>query len=396
MARRLAWIDGLEDAVEPDELSPLPCVILRVQPVDGNLRKMRVRVVTRAVFIRQTLGLDLHMQRLGGLEAHLAHVELLDDVEHLQRRETLGVRTHTVDVHAAVVGHQRLHPFRVVLAEVFGRQPAADALEVGVYGPGDRAVVEGVAAAFGDHSIGAGQVGVAEDVVLVRCSAGGFVGVNGVGCLLDAGARAKKGRHVALDVVADDLRDRGAGLAVVDSRLEEFGPLEFAVALVQRPPAVERARRGDRNGAQVRQNAILCAGTGGCERQRLWRAARAGHAHNLGGLRVPEQGIAVAAKARADGLDEAEHYVCGDRSIHGRPAPLEHLDGSLRCERMGSPRSARTSERCGARRKARTRRPVACMDVGPKKDLFSGCLEFGKRCDGGRGSFNAGWSACPL
>jgi hypothetical protein len=38
------------------------------------------------------------------------------------------------------------------------------------------------------------------------------------------------------------------------------------------------------------------------------------------------------------------------------------------------------------------------MDVGPKKDLFSGGLEFGKRCDGGRGrgSFNAGWSACPL
>ena len=114
--------------------------------------------------------------------------KLLDDVEHLQGGEALGVGGHAVDVDAAIVGDEGLDPLGVMVAEVVGGEPAADALEVGVDGLGDGAVVEGVAAAFGDHAVGAGEVGIAADVVFVGGVAAGRVGVHGVGGLFDAGA----------------------------------------------------------------------------------------------------------------------------------------------------------------------------------------------------------------
>ena len=46
--------------------------------------------------------------------------------------------------------------------EVGAGHPAADALEIGLDGVRDLAVVIGVAAARGDHPVGAGEIGVAE------------------------------------------------------------------------------------------------------------------------------------------------------------------------------------------------------------------------------------------
>ena len=68
---------------------------------------MRIGVVARAIFVGQPLGLYLHVKRCGGLEAHLAQIELLDDVEHLQRGQALRVRAHGIDIDAAIVRHQR-------------------------------------------------------------------------------------------------------------------------------------------------------------------------------------------------------------------------------------------------------------------------------------------------
>ncbi len=104
----------------------------------------------------------------------------------LERGQALRVGGHAVDVDAAVVGDERVAPFGVLFAEIVDGHPAADALEVGFDGLGDGAVVEGVAAAFGDHAVGAREIGIAEDIAFVRCGAAGRVGVHRVGGLFDA------------------------------------------------------------------------------------------------------------------------------------------------------------------------------------------------------------------
>ena len=228
-------------------------VLFRVEPVDGDFGEVRVGVVAGAVFVGEALGFDLDVEGFGGLEAHVAEVEIFGDVEELEGGEALGVGGHGVDVGAAVVGDEGVEPLGVLGAEVFGGHPSADAFEVGFDGLGDGAVVVGVAAAFGDEAIGAGEIGIAADVAFVRRFAVGRVGVHGVGGLFDAGAGFGEVGEVALDVVADDLRCGGAGFAVVDRGLEELGPFEFAVALVEVPPGVECAGDGDGDGSVGRE-----------------------------------------------------------------------------------------------------------------------------------------------
>jgi len=142
VAWSLAWINRLHDAVEADELRALLRVVFRVKPVDGNFCKVRIGVEAGAIFIGQPLGFDLHVQRLRGLEAELAQIELLDNVEHLQGCEALRIGAHGIDIHAAVVADERLVPLGTMLAEILRREPATDALEIGVDGFGNGAVVK--------------------------------------------------------------------------------------------------------------------------------------------------------------------------------------------------------------------------------------------------------------
>src|SRR5690606_23371673 len=51
--------------------------------------------------------------------------------------------------------------------------------------------------------------------------------------------------------------------------------------------------------------------------------------------RVPDDGIEIAADAVAGGLDKAEHGVGGNGGVNGRAAGLEHVQSSLRGERVG-------------------------------------------------------------
>src|SRR5205814_2088934 len=166
------------------------------------------------VCVCEAVGFDLEGEGCGRLGGHVAEVETFGDVEELEGGEALGVGGHGVDVDAAVVGNEGVEPLGVLGAEVFGGHPAADALEVGFNGFGDGAVVVGVAAAFGDEAVGAGEVGVAAHVAFVGGFAVGRVGVHGVGGLFDAGAGFGEEGEVALDVVADDLWGGGAGFAV--------------------------------------------------------------------------------------------------------------------------------------------------------------------------------------
>ena len=171
--------------------------------------------------------------------------------------------------------------------EVVIGQPAADTLEIAIDSPGDRALIEGRPAAFGDHAVGPGEVRIAEHVAFARRLAPRHVDVPGVGGLLDAGAGAQEGRHVARDVEADDLRLGDAGLAEVDRRLEQLRPLQLAVALVQRPPGVERSGRGDGYRAERRQGAVLRTRARRFEAEALGRAPGTGEADHLRLFGIP-------------------------------------------------------------------------------------------------------------
>ena len=121
VAGSLARIDGLEDAIEANELGALLRVILGVKPVDGDFCEVRVGIVAGAVFVGQALGFNLDVEGLRGLETESAHVELLDHVEHLQRSQPLCVGGHGINVDAAVAGHQRFIPLGMMRAQIFGR-----------------------------------------------------------------------------------------------------------------------------------------------------------------------------------------------------------------------------------------------------------------------------------
>ena len=125
---------------------------------------MRVGVEPGTVRVRETLGLGLHVNRCGGLEAHRAQVEMLQDIQHLQRRESLGIGAHGIDIHPPIRSQQRFDPFGTLLAQVLAAQPSTDALEIGVDGLGNGTVVKHIPPSRGDRAVGACEIAVAKNV----------------------------------------------------------------------------------------------------------------------------------------------------------------------------------------------------------------------------------------
>ena len=77
------------------------------------MHEFGIRVVLRAVSERQFLGLDMGVQVVGAVEAHARQVEGLQDIELLQRRQTLGI------------GRQLEHFVAVSVGGGDGRDPLA-------------------------------------------------------------------------------------------------------------------------------------------------------------------------------------------------------------------------------------------------------------------------------
>ncbi len=280
-----------------------------------------------------------------------------------------------VDVDAAIVGDEGVAPLGVLGAEIVGGDPAADAFEVGFDGLGDGAVVVGVAAAFGDQAIGAGEVGVAADGAFDWRFAVGGEGVEGVGGLFDAGAGSGEVGEADFDVVADDLRSWGAGFAVVDGGLKELGPLEFAVALVEGPPGVDCAGDRDGDGAVGGKSAVFCVGAGDVKGEGFGRAAGAGEADDFVELRVPEHGVAVATDAAGGGFDEAEDGVGGDGGVDCGAAFFQDLDCCEGGERMRGSGGSAATHGGGAAGEAGSGDAVAGVDVGTVESFCTCGLE---------------------
>jgi hypothetical protein len=137
---------------------------------------------------------------------------------------------------------QRFRPLRLHSAQVGAGHPAADAFEVCGDGVGDGAVVEGISSALSYRPVGACQIGIPEHLSLIRRAASGRVGVERVRGLFHTGARPDERSHVALDVSPDDLGYGYAGFRQMNRGFEQRGPGQFAVTLMHRPPACQRAR----------------------------------------------------------------------------------------------------------------------------------------------------------
>ena len=113
----------------------------------------------------------------------------------------------------------------MVLAQIVCAEPSANPLEVRIDRLRNRPVIKRIAPACGNHPVRSCQVRIAAYLVF----AGWFavrlqVGLHRVGRLFNRRAGALKGLHIAVDVVADNLRRRIAGLAGLNRGLEQALP----------------------------------------------------------------------------------------------------------------------------------------------------------------------------
>ena len=129
-------------------------VLLRDQLGRGHGPEARIAEVALQVGIGQLLRLDLPVQRLGAGGRIVRQRHRLHDVEHLERGHALAVRRQFVDLPAAIVGGDRLHPFGAEFAQIGRRHDAAQAVEGAQNRLGDGAAIVGVGAA-GGHQVAA-------------------------------------------------------------------------------------------------------------------------------------------------------------------------------------------------------------------------------------------------
>jgi hypothetical protein len=98
---------------------------LRDQPLDRHVDEARVGEVAVAIVIRELLGLDHEVHRVGGEEGLLVQLERLQQVEHFENREALRRRRRLDQRDAAVAADERLAPARVLRLQVGGGEEAA-------------------------------------------------------------------------------------------------------------------------------------------------------------------------------------------------------------------------------------------------------------------------------
>ena len=135
----VALIEGLgvggifeRGPVQLDERAALRRIVLRDQPLERNLRELRIGVELRAVFEGELLGLDEDVQIVGAAETHGLEVVGLEDVEHLQRGDALRVRRQLPHVVAAVVSGHGLDPLGAVRGQIGGGEIPAVGAHVGL------------------------------------------------------------------------------------------------------------------------------------------------------------------------------------------------------------------------------------------------------------------------
>ena len=296
-------------------------VVLRQQGFHGHVREGGIGIEHGAVGIGQFLGFDLQMQRFRRLAARFGEVVAFQDVQHLQGGDALPARRQFPDRMAPIVHANRIVPGRHVVPEVLGAEQSADIPRTGHYGFGDFAVVERVAAAFGQDAVGSGQVRIPERRAGLGGLPAGQIDPHGLG----PGLQQRRGSR---PVPRNDVRNGKPVLRVGDGGLQHLFHGQGAEAIEEAGPAVDAAWHGpvERPGigyVVVPQPGIVF------DRRRVGRPAAGVEAGQLAALRLPDDGEQVPADAAGHGFHHAEGRVDGDGGVDGVAARLEDVDARL-------------------------------------------------------------------
>ena len=346
LERGVAGVIGAGGAGGVDKPAPLGGVGLREQALQRNLGERRVGVELRAVLEGELLGLDQQVQGVGGAVAHLREVEAFEDVEHLERGDALRVGRQLIDVVAAVIDGDGFDPGGLVVLEVGLAEKTAVGAHEGVDLIGDLALVEGVAALFRDQAERVRQRRVLEDLTLVWSAPLLRQGFGGQTSCVDAvSLEESSGKLVGLGVahadapeVADVLGDGEALVRVADGRREQVLHRQLAELAVQREPAVDGTRHGDRQKAAgrdvVRRGGLRQLGLHLLVAEPERGTARGVEAVELLGLRIVNDGEEIAAHAVAHRFHQTECRIRGNGRVHGGAAGFEDIESGLRGERV--------------------------------------------------------------
>ena len=364
VVRGVAGHDAIHHPIRPDQPGPFGGIGFGIQPFDRGLGESVVCEPAGPVLERQPLGLGLYVQGGGGLEAHGFQIELFADVQDLVGAQPLRVRPQTEDIHAAIVGLDRLDPFGVVGGQVGAGHPTADSLEIGLHLIGQGTVVEGVAPALGDQPQGLGQIRVGEQLAdLGRRAAGGPDALSVV-VLLDRDLAPVEGGHVALQIVGDDLGHGRALFAQFGDRQQHLLPRQFPIPLVRAPPGVDRAGHIDRHRPIAGQIAVDGPGSRHLKAKPARTGARSVQTDDLLLLGVPQHAIGVAADAVGDRLQEAQGRIDGDGRVDGRSAASQGVYADQAGGRMRRRRRPVRAPDGRTAHELRPRDPVADADAG--------------------------------
>src|SRR5216684_6030687 len=147
-----------------DQLAPLGRVALGDQLVHWDSHLLRVGDEPGAIGPGDLLRLDEEVPEVRGARPEAAQVERLEQVEHLQRGDSLARWRQLPDAHAAVIGADRVDPRGGRVGQVVRREQSAGRLREGDELAGDLPPIESVAAAARQLAVGSGEIRVPEDL----------------------------------------------------------------------------------------------------------------------------------------------------------------------------------------------------------------------------------------
>ena len=241
---RMTRLDGPKNLLGMEQLTALGCIFLRDQLCGGQFAELRIGVEAGSVLVCDLLCFDHQVQEVARVVAHRRHVKILQDVEHLQRRDALPIGRQLPHVIAAVIGRDRLDPGRGVRREILISNETPDALAEGIHCLGERTPIERIATVLRECFVRLGQIRIAEDFAFGRSFAARQVRARKVWVFLQAIAE--------FPIVGNQFAERETFASIPRRGRKYFAHRQFAEFLVQLEPAVHTSRHRDRQRSEIR------------------------------------------------------------------------------------------------------------------------------------------------
>ena len=319
-----AGCNGLAGCIELDgELSCSDCLLslfrrnlgctlcgifLGNDGIDRNVIVGRVGHVGVSVLVAHCKGLGHEIDRLRAVRTIAGDVEVLKDVQSLEKSSSTRGRTvGRINRVASVCGGNRLAHHGSVLCEILMCQDSADALDVVDHLVCELAVIEALDSLIGNQLQRVGKILVGDDISDAVHEAFICVETHGVVVGAEVGI-------AAFDVGVPSLGHREAVSGKVDDRLKNLSGGHGAPHLKSGKGSVDNARDGD-----------------GCHRRRVVRARCLDLAGNgsTGGLCHVFDGDVLVLVGKVHG-----HLTCSAYSACSRLEKtdgIDHADGCVDC-----------------------------------------------------------------